>query len=470
MKRMLSLILAAVTLLMCTACQPTPEEEVVFNKGDGVMEEKIFATDAPVKEDTGKEEEAAAEPTAVPVEKVSHWTETFQVNDVFAVEVDTDVEWGEGNEYHVEKYLPGTFTAEKIAEIGTVFFGGVESIREQEKSYDELLEELLKLEEGSYQGRNSKGEPIFEPYGKNYKKDRTAEIKAQMEDTPVESTYIPYSAENLPLGEEEYVCFTVRKANGEEGEISASLTENRNSMSFCNYKKGSLSFARGIQQEILFSGGEYYDTLPEPSLTAEEAIAKGDAFLASVGLNNTACSYSEKARLQDRGEIFSEGWYLEYAPVLKGTRGVNLYAYSKNMLLHPDLAQTYSFPWEVEYITLYVTEKGVESFSWSSPYELQEVTNENVEILSFEDIQESIRKYFTLAFSWVENPKSYGTSKLMIKRVVLTSHFVQVKDEPEAAYRVPVWAVFYISDDEEATLCENSVMLINALDGTMIFK
>lgn len=468
-KKVFAFILLGLCFLV-TACQPTPEEEVVFNKGDGVMEEKIFATDAPVKEDTGKEEEAAAEPTAVPVEKVSHWTETFQVNDVFAVEVDTDVEWGEGNEYHVEKYLPGTFTAEQIAEIGTVFFGGVESIREQEKSYDELLEELMKLEEGSYQGRNSKGEPIFEPYGKNYKKDRTAEIKAQMEDTPVESTYIPYSAENLPLGEEEYVRFTVRKANGEEGEISASLTANRNSMSFCNYKKGGLSFARGIQQEIYFSGGEYYDTLPEPSLTAEEAIAKGDAFLASVGLNNTACSYSEKARLQDRGEIFSEGWYLEYASVLKGTRGVNLYNYSKNILLHPDLAQSYSFPWEVEYITLYVTEKGVENFSWSYPYELQEVTNENVEILSFEAIQQSIRKYFTLAFSWVENPKSYGTSKLMIKRVVLTSHFVQVKDEPEAAYRVPVWAVFYISDDEEANLCENSVMLINALDGTMIFK
>lgn len=239
-------------------------------------------------------------------------------------------------------------------------------------------------------------------------------------------------------------------------------------LSLQKYTKGSIATATSMEQEILL--GEYSGTLPEPSITAEEAIATADAFLNSIELENMECSYSDKARLRVNGETVNEGWFLEYAYMLKGTRGVNLVAFQRNFLINPELANSYSRPLSTEYISLYVTEAGVQSFGWDNPYDLQEVTNENVETLSFEEIQESVRKYFNLAFSWVENPKSYDASKLIVKRIVLTSYFTQVKDDPEGAYRVPVWAIFYITDGEEKMLMENSVMLINALDGTMIYK
>lgn len=470
MKRVVRFVIGLLILcLALTACQPTPEEEIVTNKGDGVMEEKIFATAVPTAE-VNAEEEVSPEPTAVPFEKVEHWTETFNVNDNFTVEIDCDVEWGEGYTYSVEKFLPGTFTGEQVIEIGNTFFGGVESIREQETSYDELLEKLKDLEQGSYEGKDADGNPIFEPYDRSYKKEQSNKLKAQLAETPTESTYIPFTIENLPIAEETRSGFTIKKADGTEGRIGVSLFEGKSKITFENYTKGGTTSAAAIQQEILLSGGEYYDTLPEPSITAEEAITMADAFLASVGLANTECSYSEKVRLGKFGEAYSEGWYLEYAPMLKGTRGINLYAYQKNYLINSELANSYSRPLEAEYINLYVTEEGVQSFGWVNPYELQEVINTNVETLSFEEIQESVRKYFTLAFSWVENPKSYDSSKLIVKRIVLTSYFTQVKDDPEGAYRVPVWAIFYITDGEEALSLENSVMLINALDGTMIYK
>lgn len=177
MKRFLSLTIALLLCLGLAACQPTPEEEIVTNKGDGVMEEKIFATAVPTAEGNA-EEEASAVPTAVPFEKVSHWTETVSVNDVLAVEIDCDVEWGEGYQYHVEKNLPGTFTREQIAAMANTFFDGVESIREQDTSYDELLEKLMALEKGRYTGKDADGNPLFEAYGKSYKKEEEEKLKA----------------------------------------------------------------------------------------------------------------------------------------------------------------------------------------------------------------------------------------------------------------------------------------------------
>lgn len=468
MKRALSLLLAIALLVFCAACQPTPEEEIVTNKGDGVMEEKIFATAEPTAE--VEEEEASPEPTAIPFEKVTHWTESFPVNDALTVEIDCDVEWGEGYQYSVEKYSRGTFTKEQIIEIANTFFGGVESIREQEKSYDELLEELMQLDRGICVGYDDNGEPIYEPYSKKYKKERTKKLKEQLAETPVESTYIPFETDNLTLEEDAYNSFTIRKADGTEGRMGAQLLNGRiRKLRLENYTKGDTTNATSLEQEILF--GEYRGTLPEPSITLEEAIAKADAFLISIGLESMECSYWDKARLRSNGETVSEGWYLEYAYALKGTRGVNLVAFQRNALFSSELASSYSEPWSTEYITLYVTEEGVESFSYENPFDLQEVTNGDVSTLTFEEMQESVRKYFNLAFAWADT-SAVGSSfeRLSVKRIVLTSYFVQVKDEPNAVYRMPVWAIFYITNVEEDAMCENSVMLINALDGTMIYK
>lgn len=104
---------------------------------------------------------------------------------------------------------------------------------------------------------------------------------------------------------------------------------------------------------------------------------------------------------------------------------------------------------------------------WRYMYKVNEVTNENVDVLPFEDIQESARKYFKMAFAGASDPQ---TKKLLVKEVVLTSAFAQVKDDMEHMYRVPAWAIFYIGDDEEREYGWTSIMLINAIDGTLIYK
>lgn len=69
MRKFASLLLIMIMLLGSIACQPTPDEEVIAYRGDGVMEEKIFGKSA----------------LEMGVTKPPHWTKTIQLSDSLAV-------------------------------------------------------------------------------------------------------------------------------------------------------------------------------------------------------------------------------------------------------------------------------------------------------------------------------------------------------------------------------------------------
>lgn len=457
-KRRSAGVLLAFCLLL-TACQPTPEEEIVTNKGDGVMEEKIFASPVPLD----KKDEPSQES-----EKITHWTESFYVNDNLIVEIDCDVDYGTGAPYYVEQCEQKEVTPEMVVEIGNTFYGDITGLREQETSYDELLTSLMELERGYFDGWDENGNPIWSPHDKKTKQERSTEIKAQMENTPVESTYVPFETENIHLEMKGTNTLTVLRQNGEESWVLVFISPTTSDIACYKWKTGGLWLEGVLLQDRMFEGA--VNELPEPKITEEEAKKMADEFLASIGLENTDCSYASKASWGTVSEKWSAGWCLLYAPALQGTRGVNLLNRQKNTLFRLNDIAEYSQSYIPESIELYVTENGIEKFEWQFIYAINEVVNTSVEILPFEEIQESVRKYFHLAFAWAEETSSTGTEKFLVKDAILTSTFVQVKDDTEHAYRVPTWAIFYIGDDEERMLCWESVMLINAIDGTLIYK
>lgn len=319
MKRERGILAALLALcLLLTACQPTPEEEIVTNKRDGIMEQKIFASAIPTITAEGKEPPATA-----PVEKIAHWTESFNVNDDLVVEIDCDVDHGEGAPYYVEQCEPKIVTPEMVVEIGNLFYGDITGLREQEVSYDELLNELMELERGYYNGKDKDGNPIWAPHDKAYKKEHTAEIKAQMENTPAESTYVPFEASNVHLNELGNTTLTVMRENGEESTISTFIGKDSSYHIACNkWKDAGMWLEEHLLQERLFE--HTVNELPEPKITEEEARETADVFLAAIGMENTDCSYATKAKLGTVSEAYSEGWCLFYAPSLRGTKGVNL--------------------------------------------------------------------------------------------------------------------------------------------------
>ena len=48
MKKTVFIVFFAALLLLC-ACQPSPETEFIVNKGDNVLEQKLYATPEPIE-------------------------------------------------------------------------------------------------------------------------------------------------------------------------------------------------------------------------------------------------------------------------------------------------------------------------------------------------------------------------------------------------------------------------------------
>ena len=100
MKRIISLLLIA---LLFAACQPTPETEFVINKGDNVLEQKLYATPEPVADtvslhenaSAAPESEPASEPTAAPIRQQlfpDRWDEDgIQLREHVTLSIHTDV-------------------------------------------------------------------------------------------------------------------------------------------------------------------------------------------------------------------------------------------------------------------------------------------------------------------------------------------------------------------------------------------
>ena len=55
-----------------------------------------------------------------------------------------------------------------------------------------------------------------------------------------------------------------------------------------------------------------------------------------------------------------------------------------------------------------------------------------------------------------------------MKRIVLTSAIAQIPDQGDEAFLVPAWAFFVTSEQERELHIDETVLLLNALDGTYV--
>lgn len=76
MKRSCTALLAGLFLALLPACQPTPAEDVVVNKGDGVYEQKLSEAQATATPNANGQKTAS---TAAPVPYLTEllWQETM---------------------------------------------------------------------------------------------------------------------------------------------------------------------------------------------------------------------------------------------------------------------------------------------------------------------------------------------------------------------------------------------------------
>ncbi|MDO4544486.1 MAG: DUF6034 family protein [Clostridia bacterium] len=447
MKRFL-IVLLVISMLFALACQPTPEEEPIVNRSDSQAQKAIFSTTAPEKR-------------VFP----DRWDEEMVINDGVTVVFEASVE-AESNVAHpIIEISRTSFDSATIVDIINSAFGNVR-LREQEKSYDELLYDLWYAERGSFEGFDDNGEAVWLPF--DDVEERVASIREQLANTPTLSTYIDFTANNLKVenGKE----FAVGLEDGSDMCISVFGSESEGISGIWCRKLWDFNIQKEnwvMQGEAI--PGEIGAPLENVKITQEEAETKAEALFKQLGREDFALSAAFKARALQSWEIVSEGWILEYAPALGGTQGIAYDHYSPSGMLRTD-EPAYVLPWRPEEVELYITENGIESFSWDNIYTIGEEVNPDVEILPFDEFQTRIRNYFKYALAWTDGSQgsTTGVSIINVTRVALATSISQVENQHETAYLVPTWAIFYIGDNDRRLFIDESVLLINAIDGSLI--
>ena len=134
--------------------------------------------------------------------------------------------------------------------------------------------------------------------------------------------------------------------------------------------------------------------------------------------------------------------------------------------------------WSFESCTFTITDNGIETFNWGSPYAYGAYTTENSALLTFDKVDEIFRKMMLVKYDISGSGNGLTSATYRVDRVALEMSRVTDRKSSEKGLLVPVWNFYgsyyftyedghaFGSDDREGF--PSPLLRINAIDGTVI--
>ncbi|MBR0082404.1 MAG: hypothetical protein IJP98_06690 [Clostridia bacterium] len=495
MKKQFIFILIAVLLLLC-ACQPTPETEFVGNKGDNVLEQKLYATAEPVMETmeiagnptAAPNVETVAEPTAAPMVQTfpERWDEDgITLRDYVTLSIHTNVETRADRQYPAYRTRGKQFTEEQIVRIADALLPHpvaremleAKTKKELEAELQQFLDQVAAWEEWAANGMQGDGDETgYDP----------EEVKQTTEWYMNEIKHAPDALDTVAVTD--YSGYRIgqtvryRTENGENATITSYGRDTRNYVILSNRCKhiGYLYWEHdytGDKDDPTTDTNRYWK---DSDLMREDAEAMLRQGLEKLGIEGFTVSAAEHATLFDASETstvgVSGGWGFELKRSFDYPVFDIPYRISSVLEFSAEDGYLANEPIRTEYLCVFVDENGIEYFEYSGQKTVLSEVNPNVALLPFEDVQRIVKNtlsvcYPSLRYQGNENRQI----SLEIYRMMLTTQTLRVPDSTDY-YEVPCWVVLF--DGFHSNNPENRIdrrlshdaIIINAVDGTVVFS
>lgn len=445
MKKYVCLIFAGVLLLLCVACQPTPEKEPVVNRRDGQLEAIVAATPVP------QEEGASGETTATESGNLSSfidasWVDSFTYGDLI-IEVNTTFEVGEGITCPVRQATKKTIEPDWVNTFIEPFLTDATEMAGVEMTLEEAEGILNMVIKGAWVGTEESGQ--YEPY------------EGQEEDI---AYWAQVCKEIREKGSPEWVRITpitklphnsyYRTDAGFMYRVGA--TERYAAISFDMDRKAVIQNEATVKQGEAMEKEPPGTTITVNGISQEEAEEIANEIIRKSGLENVNVSSVQKGRAIKENKILFRGWVLYYE------LGGEAYLPAEYSLLQEKPSgikdeMSYSAPWSLEWAYIFIDEQGdVRKIYVQDPVEFGEVLNENVPLLSKEEMQERIVNQLHVLCATSDE------RTVQVERIILSGLLIQRPDS-NTVWQVPSWVVHYTYDDDQSFL-----LALNAIDGSVI--
>ena len=429
-KKVMSCLLAAALLV---ACQPTPEEDVVVNKGDGTLEEAIAAEALPPARYEA--------PETLRLDPFG--TETFQVV------VDAEVCVPDVERYPIVEVVLRTVTADwardmmyKMADGKTIhtYQNEVPTTKEQIEGEITLLQQQLAnpdayLPAGADEQTRAAAEKEW--------RELLEAWETLYQEAP--DTFEPREIDMSDAAFRTALEFRGAVESGKQRETYLSVT------AWYGGPGGNVEYNNlvdGISLPFYFDMDSDLTDLNDVTISAEEAVQIGLDFLAQLGETDFApalivAGYCDPEWGTD--PIPLEEWPQCYQ--IQFTRSVAgvpaTYREEHYDGIGADGRERYAPAYPQESIEMDIRDSGVTYMCWSTPSELGRTLNENVTLMPFEQVVERFcDQILYSATPAVEETDSVIKKTLHIDRIELGMVRALQRGSVEEWVMVPAWTFF----------------------------
>lgn len=461
--RIVIILFISLFTVMITACQPTPEEPVVVNKNDGKLEEAMYQPPA----------------LAAPYEAPPHWSETVK-GDKLDIVIDTDITVPEVDKYPVVKLEPAIFTQQRVNELVDYFARGKKLYLPYAKTKADYEEEIIEAKRGS----QVDGKYVVTEDSLAWVKELEEKQKAAPDESPkvYTDTTLTYDKDyetraDIIASGKNFLSVIVENGDGSEAAIgfnnyTAGYRSNTG-FYYQSYKNGGYitesQYKMTIEDETLAADwAGTGELLSKITITQEQAEAKAQSVIDDLGIKDMMLEKAEKAVSPDAPD--KGAYQLRY---MRQSGGIPVYMFDGFGWSDGEDPPAYTQPFREECLIMIVTEDGVEGFSWGGCANTIETVNENVTLLPFDKVQQTIKDQIFYKKSFETGSYGMKDNKVIVTSAELRMGYIGVKDNPGQALIVPVWVFetdashFNTTMGEEQRWSDN-VYMLNAIDGGVI--
>ena len=487
MKRFSSLLVCAVIILVLSACQPTPTEEAVVNKGEGQLEEAIQAAPA--------EEKPFETPTTLKID-------SFGI-DQFQVVVDADVLVPDTTRYPVVEIEQRDFTPDWMRNLMQIMADGKPIFtyeNETPQTKGAILGEITSLQEMLANPENylpngvsdeTRSETIVE-----WQKSLDAWQEAYQTASDV------FEEKEIDLSTEKFASF---------GQITGAVDFGKSRKTYLTINRmvggagGSVEFNNlddGVGLPFHFDLDSDFSHMNDITISKEAAIKIGLAYIQKLGETGFAPSLVMAGYCEPRGEgsaqiedypqcykiLFTRT--VEGVPTTYRENKYDLFMQNTSPSNHKNeqknTEKQYAPYCPQEYIAMIVRDSGVNYMYWEMPSIQTGMLNKNVSLKPFDEIIDRFKTQVLFeSFPSLDEDDSVIKKTLVIDRVELGMMQVRKKDSIATLMMVPTWTFFGktilkysepqpggypLNENNEYTseVPGYSYLIINAIDGSII--
>ncbi len=455
--KVISIMLLLSIVAVLAGCQATPEKDVVVNKKEDYFENDKVQVVAEEQE----------------VELQESWKDELDIADV-KINIDADIDVPDTGKFPVTKVKQTGFDQNTLKQI-IDYFAKDENLYHNASGTSYMTKELVEqivVDEKLYQNTLDSDnvgnivEKVAEQFGEvpSEKELDPVEVDREMIDTVTESIYFD-GGKNIPA------TFVL---SDERAEFNRAYVA-------CN----NFGFY-----------GAYTDTHRQDdspngvTITKEQAIEIGKSALDEMGFDymdvsdvQVSSKYSDLTGYV--GDDSQQCYSIFFSRTIDNVKSplVQLYAWN-NSGSESGESESFRKPWTPEYIWLNIDDTGILSFRWQNPVEVVEIENENVPVLTSEEIKEKFKEKMQLVLVNTEFLKTdteflktdnesgeeLKENKMEIDRIVLGNQFVPVRDVMDEYRLMPCW-IFYGTDTWLGDMSEDmptSQLMLNAIDGEIL--